>query len=190
MDSTIVFASPTRRPSALLPCSPPPTPVTPFTSMSFVSPTSFLSPQGSLVSPLMSPEYMKRRTYDSVFTSPDYLKQNQSDIIREFTESPLTSPDYVKQGHADRRGSLDESPLTSPDYNKQSQRDRVGGLNESPLTSPDYLKRGRPRANMISTLITRGTSVDSDIRCRICSRIFPREKSLQAHMRTHTGKHG
>ena len=57
--------------------------------------------------------------------------------------------------------------------------------------SPDFrcdLKRGRPKADAITTLIVEGTRVNSDIRCKICNRVFPRDKSLQAHMRTHTGK--
>ena len=53
------------------------------------------------------------------------------------------------------------------------------------LTDPS--KRGRPRAEKISSLILQGSVSHSSIRCKICSRVFPREKSLQAHMRTHTG---
>jgi len=52
----------------------------------------------------------------------------------------------------------------------------------------DHNKRGRPRAEKISSLILEGALSANSIRCRICSRVFPREKSLQAHMRTHTGK--
>ena len=59
------------------------------------------------------------------------------------------------------------------------------------LTSPDSeRKRGRPRADSITNLILEGsqvTQLDNAIRCQICNRVFPREKSLQAHMRTHTG---
>ena len=51
----------------------------------------------------------------------------------------------------------------------------------------EQTKRGRPPANAIQTLISQGSVTDSSIRCRFCSRVFPREKSLQAHMRTHTG---
>ena len=49
-------------------------------------------------------------------------------------------------------------------------------------------RRGRPRADTITNLIVEGSQVASNIRCKICSRVFPREKSLQAHMRTHTGR--
>ena len=55
--------------------------------------------------------------------------------------------------------------------------------------SPDIerIRRGRPRAECISSLILEGSTSTGTIRCKICKRIFPREKSLQAHMRTHTG---
>ena len=58
----------------------------------------------------------------------------------------------------------------------------------SPENEQDRLKRGRPRADNITNLIIEGTKIASSIRCNICNRVFPREKSLQAHMRTHTGK--
>ena len=58
-------------------------------------------------------------------------------------------------------------------------------------TDRDFkLRRGRPRADKISSLIVEGSNTASNIRCTICSRVFPREKSLQAHLRTHTGKLG
>lgn len=55
--------------------------------------------------------------------------------------------------------------------------------------SPDLerLRRGRPRAECISSLILEGSAMKGNIQCNICKRVFPREKSLQAHMRTHTG---
>ncbi|ROT63164.1 hypothetical protein C7M84_018918 [Penaeus vannamei] len=63
-----------------------------------------------------------------------------------------------------------------------------GGSN--PCESPDLKscdsKRGRPRADAINTLIIEGAQSPSSIKCPICNRVFPREKSLQAHLRTHT----
>ncbi|XP_062310917.1 zinc finger protein 367 [Osmerus eperlanus] len=57
---------------------------------------------------------------------------------------------------------------------------------------PDALKdgsrRGRPRAETVRELINEGETSSSRIRCSICHRVFPREKSLQAHKRTHTGE--
>lgn len=59
-------------------------------------------------------------------------------------------------------------------------------------SSPDQMKdgnrRGRPRADTVRELITEGETSSSRIRCNICNRVFPREKSLQAHKRTHTGE--
>ncbi|XP_076005619.1 zinc finger protein 367 [Genypterus blacodes] len=59
-------------------------------------------------------------------------------------------------------------------------------------SSPDQLKdgirRGRPRADTVRELINEGETSSSRIRCNMCNRVFPREKSLQAHKRTHTGE--
>uniref|UniRef100_A0A8B9N1P0 Zinc finger protein 367 n=1 Tax=Accipiter nisus TaxID=211598 RepID=A0A8B9N1P0_9AVES len=49
-------------------------------------------------------------------------------------------------------------------------------------------RRGRPRADTVRDLIHEGEHSSSRIRCNICNRVFPREKSLQAHKRTHTGE--
>ena len=53
----------------------------------------------------------------------------------------------------------------------------------------DSGKRGRPRADLLSALMIEGSSSKSRIRCDKCGRAFPREKSLQAHLRTHTGEY-
>ncbi|KTG42529.1 hypothetical protein cypCar_00039532 [Cyprinus carpio] len=52
----------------------------------------------------------------------------------------------------------------------------------------DGIRRGRPRADTVRELINEGENSTSRIRCNICNRVFPREKSLQAHKRTHTGE--
>uniref|UniRef100_A0A3Q3VS35 Zinc finger protein 367 n=1 Tax=Mola mola TaxID=94237 RepID=A0A3Q3VS35_MOLML len=52
----------------------------------------------------------------------------------------------------------------------------------------DGTRRGRPRADTVQELISEGETSSSRIRCNICNRVFPREKSLQAHKRTHTGE--
>lgn len=49
-------------------------------------------------------------------------------------------------------------------------------------------RRGRPRSEALTTLMIEGSSSPSSIKCGYCNRVFPREKSLQAHLRTHTGK--
>ncbi|XP_055592821.1 Krueppel homolog 1-like [Uranotaenia lowii] len=49
-------------------------------------------------------------------------------------------------------------------------------------------KRGRPRSELLTSLMVEGSISPSAIKCRYCNRVFPREKSLQAHLRTHTGE--
>ena len=60
-------------------------------------------------------------------------------------------------------------------------------IDSSPDVRGSEGKRGRPRADVINTLIHEGSQSPSSIKCNICNRVFPREKSLQAHLRTHTG---
>ncbi|NXR12511.1 ZN367 protein, partial [Semnornis frantzii] len=56
------------------------------------------------------------------------------------------------------------------------------------VSMKDGTRRGRPRADTVRDLINEGEHSSSRIRCNICNRVFPREKSLQAHKRTHTGE--
>lgn len=59
---------------------------------------------------------------------------------------------------------------------------------EKTVISPGETRRGRPRADVLTTLILEGSTSPSSIKCMYCNRVFPREKSLQAHLRTHTGE--
>ncbi|KAG5880806.1 hypothetical protein JTB14_030824 [Gonioctena quinquepunctata] len=59
---------------------------------------------------------------------------------------------------------------------------------EKGVLSPNETRRGRPRADLLNTLILEGSTSPSSIKCTYCGRVFPREKSLQAHLRTHTGE--
>lgn len=49
-------------------------------------------------------------------------------------------------------------------------------------------RRGRPRSDIVKNLVIAGKASPSSIKCQYCARVFPREKSLQAHLRTHTGE--
>lgn len=51
----------------------------------------------------------------------------------------------------------------------------------------DGSPRGRPRAENLNNLMARGATSPSSLKCPYCHRIFPRVKSLQVHLRTHTG---
>ncbi|XP_022650872.1 zinc finger protein squeeze-like [Varroa jacobsoni] len=59
----------------------------------------------------------------------------------------------------------------------------------SPSPSPSSkFSRGRPRLDAITSLIREGSTSPCQIKCDFCNRVFPRGKSLQAHLRTHTGE--
>uniref|UniRef100_A0A8D2JLC2 Zinc finger protein 367 n=1 Tax=Varanus komodoensis TaxID=61221 RepID=A0A8D2JLC2_VARKO len=79
------------------------------------------------------------------------------------------------RGVASRSGGEDEE-ADSPDSG-------IGGSGHL----RDGIRRGRPRADTVRDLINEGEHSSSRIRCNVCNRVFPREKSLQAHKRTHTG---
>lgn len=64
----------------------------------------------------------------------------------------------------------------------------VGGGGGSRSVNSESHRRGRPRADALTNLMMQGSTSPSNIKCRFCNRVFPREKSLQAHLRTHTGE--
>lgn len=66
--------------------------------------------------------------------------------------------------------------------------DKVLMSPESELPNLKEGRRGRPRADAVTTMMKEGSSSPSAIKCRFCMRVFPREKSLQTHVRTHTGR--
>ncbi|XP_064901873.1 zinc finger protein 367 [Columba livia] len=90
------------------------------------------------------------------------------------TTAPSALP--PARGGAGRPQAGDEEEAASPD----------GGGRDRHLK--DGIRRGRPRADTVRDLISEGEHSSSRIRCNICNRVFPREKSLQAHKRTHTGE--
>ena len=104
------------------------------------------------------------------------IEESKDLLAMSGTPTSPPDPSMYPWNWCDGAGAIDLSPASS-----------VSSSNDSPDFRRD-LKRGRPRADAITTLIVEGTRVNSDIRCKICNRVFPRDKSLQAHMRTHTGK--
>ncbi|XP_069083951.1 zinc finger protein 367 [Pleurodeles waltl] len=86
------------------------------------------------------------------------------------------------------------SPCCSPESYSRAPRGEGSCVEGDSASSPDSAsykdgtRRGRPRADTVRELINEGENSSSRIRCNICNRVFPREKSLQAHKRTHTGE--
>lgn len=84
-------------------------------------------------------------------------------------------------------GSL--SPASSCDSPEFNSRHAHNGSANGMCGSIDARenRRGRPRSEALTTLMIEGSTSPSAIKCSYCNRVFPREKSLQAHLRTHTG---
>lgn len=49
-------------------------------------------------------------------------------------------------------------------------------------------RRGRPKSSSIPDLMREGELGQGPYKCQYCYRLFPRMKSLHAHIRIHTGK--
>ncbi|NWI66527.1 ZN367 protein, partial [Todus mexicanus] len=106
------------------------------------------------------------------------------------TAAPLTLP--PPRGGAGRAPTGDEEKAESPGGGDRHRHLKVSGAVRSLISAiipvQDGIRRGRPRADTVRALINEGEHSSSRIRCNICNRVFPREKSLQAHKRTHTGE--
>ncbi|XP_029659176.1 transcriptional activator GLI3-like [Formica exsecta] len=77
------------------------------------------------------------------------------------------------------------SSCSSPEYREHGASTGAGVGSRSGAESH---RRGRPRADALTNLMMQGSTSPSNIKCKFCNRVFPREKSLQAHLRTHTGE--
>ncbi|XP_020897495.1 zinc finger protein 367 [Exaiptasia diaphana] len=81
------------------------------------------------------------------------------------------------------------TPPNSPPPLISTPRQETSTKYPSTSISPSHFTlRGRPKADIVNKLIAEGKQSCSSIRCDVCGRVFPREKSLQAHKRTHSGE--
>ncbi|KAG5671831.1 hypothetical protein PVAND_002005 [Polypedilum vanderplanki] len=81
----------------------------------------------------------------------------------------------------------EESPSTNGDLIKNSENNLLNRSFDS-ATGNGSSKRGRPKSEVLTTLMIQGSTSPSAIKCKFCNRVFPRDKSLSAHLRTHTGE--
>lgn len=94
--------------------------------------------------------------------------------------SPLP-PAYPWMNHWGVDTSVHLSPV-SPDrvsFIETSPNQFRSDESLDPLRDSNGVRRGRPRLDDINSLILESTASPSGIRCDICTRVFPREKSLQ-----------
>lgn len=115
---------------------------------------------------------------------------------------PPTMPMVMSQGQSILSGLAQmEQPISliitrAPDSNATSKTSPSSSTANSPSTSggpstdrqPGKNKVGRPRKSDVQILQAEGEVSDSEMKCLVCKRVFPRIKSLEAHMRIHTGK--
>lgn len=92
-------------------------------------------------------------------------------------------------------GSLSPaSSCDSPEFSARNNSNTSSNISTNSHSTPQNLadarenRRGRPRSEALTTLMIEGSTSPSSIKCSFCNRVFPREKSLQAHLRTHTGQ--
>ena len=136
------------------------------------------------------PTIHREKTAKFCFGGKPHSKHTRIHISEKFAEMSLQSVFTSPK----REGGFilsAENLGASPPFAPCSWSEGKGEEFSPGQATPDLLerlRRGRPRQDSISTLVIQGAQTDHAIRCNICKRVFPREKSLQAHRRTHTGK--
>ena len=109
-------------------------------------------------------------TGDLLNVQPGYSVYDLLQSSKAKTETDLNNVPY-------------ETNVSTPDQKIPSAK-----LDSSGSGEVDHLRRrGRPRSEDIELLQNVGKRAKSLIQCKFCFREFPREKSLQAHIRVHTG---
>lgn len=71
--------------------------------------------------------------------------------------------------------------VTSPSCSQSSNPE------ESQKSGKNKNRVGRPKKSDVEQLQAEGEVSTSEMKCLVCKRVFPRIKSLEAHMRIHTG---
>ena len=98
--------------------------------------------------------------------------------------------DLLQSSKAKTEADLNSVPLET-NVSTPDQKIPSAKLDSSGSGDVDHLRRrGRPRSEDIELLQNVGKRAKSLIQCKFCFREFPREKSLQAHIRVHTGLSG
>ena len=111
---------------------------------------------------------------DSVFSSPNiYGMSSWTPARASLWPINLNSEEGVNSSPSHQRFTSFQTPNSldlTPNADLGDFSGQKGG---------DNCKRGRPRADVITHLIHEGSSSPSGIKCKVCNRVFPREKSLQ-----------
>lgn len=142
---------------------------------------------------VQSPGSEHNADWQDLFDDETSVNKNHSALTNP-SDATINSSNGGGGGGGGGNGSL--SPVSSCDSPEFSLRNNsntssnvsTNSHNALNLTDARENRRGRPRSEALTTLMIEGSTSPSAIKCRYCNRVFPREKSLQAHLRTHTGK--
>ncbi len=135
---------------------------------------------------------LKMLTTEKLSSTPTRLVR---DLFPSSPDSRFSSPNfYGTNTWTPARATLWPMTLTSGPDSSPSHRfasfptpgnlDLTPNQCENSAQKNDNCKRGRPRADVITHLIYQGSSSPSGIKCKVCNRVFPREKSLQVGAKT------
>lgn len=100
-----------------------------------------------------------------------------------------TTPNKTNNVAASPSSTENWSWLPNTEESPSSSSGNQNYLNRSfdSSTQGSASRRGRPKSEILNILMAQGTTSPSNIKCKFCNRVFPRDKSLSAHLRTHTG---
>jgi len=113
----------------------------------------------------------------------------KSDLERSsFWLDQSLTPETPGRKIAPERTLLSDRLSKSSPFCLTPERQPLDFMSPDRNKNQDSGRRGRPRADMVNNLIIEGAQSGNPIKCKFCERDFPREKSLQAHIRTHTGE--
>lgn len=121
----------------------------------------------------------------------DEASVNKSSSLVTNRSDAANSSNGISNGN----GSLSPvSSCDSPEFSLRNNSNTSSNISTNSHNTPNVAdtresnRRGRPRSEALTTLMIEGSTSPSSIKCSYCNRVFPREKSLQAHLRTHTGQ--
>lgn len=83
--------------------------------------------------------------------------------------------------------NANDSPSSNDGTSKQLENQLLNKSFDSATGGSSSGRRGRPKSEILTSLMLQGSTSPSAIKCKFCNRVFPRDKSLAAHLRTHTG---
>lgn len=109
--------------------------------------------------------------------------------IHEHQLGESNGNNVTNAGHATTGSLSPASSCDSPEFNiRHPNNGTINNVYNMYGADARENRRGRPRSEALTTLMIEGSTSPSAIKCTYCNRVFPREKSLQAHLRTHTGE--